>query len=178
MPTVALLGTFDTKGNEYAFLRDRVRERGAEPLLIDAGVNEPIGVDPDVSRGEVAAAGGSDIDELAAAGDRGAAVDAMARGAAALVTRLHNEGRIDAIVGLGGSGGSAIATTAMPAATIAERRRFTAALIGLSPAGCMLAISTSGCYVFRSTSSGTCAILGRCRSPLRRRRGGVPGTEI
>ena len=115
MPIVALLGTFDTKGHEYAFLRDRVREHGVETVLIDAGINEPVVVEPDVSRSEVAAAGGADVARLAVAGDRGAAVDAMARGAAALVLRLHSEGRLDAIVGLGGSGGSAIATTAMRA---------------------------------------------------------------
>jgi uncharacterized protein (UPF0261 family) len=115
MPVVALLGTFDTKGHEYAFLSDRVREHGVETLLIDAGVHAPVGVEPDVSRTEVAAAGGADVARLADAGDRGAAVDAMARGAAALVARLHDEGRLDAIVGLGGSGGSAIATTAMRA---------------------------------------------------------------
>jgi uncharacterized protein (UPF0261 family) len=115
MPIVALLGTFDTKGHEYAFLRDRVREQGAEALLIDAGINDPLGVEPDIARSEVAAAGGADVAQLASAGDRGAAVEAMARGAAALVARLHAEGRLDAIVGLGGSGGSAIATTAMRA---------------------------------------------------------------
>jgi uncharacterized protein (UPF0261 family) len=115
MPVVALLGTFDTKGLEYAFLSDRVREHGVETLLIDAGVNEPVGVEPDVARAEVAAAGGADVARLADAGDRGAAVEAMARGAAALVARLHRQGRLDAIAGLGGSGGSAIATTAMRA---------------------------------------------------------------
>jgi uncharacterized protein (UPF0261 family) len=114
-PIVALIGTFDTKGREYAFLRDGVREHGAETLLIDAGIYEPVGVEPDVSRSEVAAAGGADVARLAGARDRGGAVEAMARGAAVLVARLHGEGRLDAVVGLGGSGGSAIATTAMRA---------------------------------------------------------------
>jgi uncharacterized protein (UPF0261 family) len=113
MPIVALLGTFDTKGREYAFLRDRLLEQGVETLLIDAGIDRPVGVEPDIPRDEVAAAGGADVAQLADARDRGAAVDAMARGAAAVVARLHCEGRLDAIVGLGGSGGSAIATTAM-----------------------------------------------------------------
>src|SRR5262249_3208323 len=94
---------------------DRVHEHNVETLLIDAGINEPVGVEPDVARSEVAAAGGADVAELADEGDRGAAVDAMARGAAALVARLHGEGRLAGIVGLGGSGGSAIATTAMRA---------------------------------------------------------------
>jgi uncharacterized protein (UPF0261 family) len=47
--------------------------------------------------------------------DRGEAVEAMARGAAAVVRRLHEEGRLQGIVALGGSGGTSIATRAMQA---------------------------------------------------------------
>jgi uncharacterized protein (UPF0261 family) len=112
---VLLLGTFDTKGHEYAFVRDRLRELDVEVLLVDAGINEPVGVEPDVGRNIVAAAGGARIEELAAAGDRGAAVEAMAQGAPVLVRRLFDEGRFDGILALGGSGGSSIATAAMRA---------------------------------------------------------------
>jgi uncharacterized protein (UPF0261 family) len=114
VPTVVLLGTLDTKGVEYAFLRDRVREHGVEVLLVDVGVYEPQ-LEADVSREEVARAAGADVNELAAAGDRGAAVAVMARGAAEVVRRLHAEGRLDGVLGLGGSGGSSIATSAMRA---------------------------------------------------------------
>jgi uncharacterized protein (UPF0261 family) len=112
METVVLLGTLDTKGHEYAYLRDRVREQGVDCLLVDAGVFEPQ-VSPDVSRHEVAAAAGADVEALAAAGDRGAAVTAMAEGAAAVVKRLHAEGRLDGIASVGGSGNSSIAGAAM-----------------------------------------------------------------
>jgi uncharacterized protein (UPF0261 family) len=113
--TVVLLGTLDTKGVEYAFLRDRLREAGVDVLVVDAGVHEPVGLEPDVGRDEVARAGGADVAALAAAGDRGAAVAAMCRGAEALVGRLHAEGRLDGILALGGSGGSSIAAGAMQA---------------------------------------------------------------
>jgi uncharacterized protein (UPF0261 family) len=112
MPTVVLLGTLDTKGAEYAFLRDRLREHGVDTLLVDAGIFEPA-VEPNVGRAEVAAAAGADVEALAAAGDRGAAVAAMAEGAAAALRRLHDEGRLDGVLGLGGSGGSSIVTRAM-----------------------------------------------------------------
>ena len=113
MPTVVLLGTLDTKGREYAYLAERIREHGVDVLIVDAGiVGEPLAV-PDVPREEVAAAAGADVAELARAGDRGAAVETMARGAAEVVQRLHAEGRLDAIGGLGGSGGSALVTHAM-----------------------------------------------------------------
>jgi uncharacterized protein (UPF0261 family) len=114
LATVVLLGTFDTKGHELAYLRDRVREHGVDVLLVDVGVFEPQ-VEPDVGRDEVARAAGEDASELAARGDRGAAVTAMARGAEAVARRLHAEGRLDAIAGLGGSGNSSIATAAMRA---------------------------------------------------------------
>ena len=115
MPTVVLVGTLDTKGKEYAFLRDRLREQGVDALLVDAGiVGEPL-VEPDVPREEVAAAAGADVRALAEAGDRGAAVATMARGAVEVVKRLHAEGRLDGILGLGGSGGSALVTEAMRA---------------------------------------------------------------
>jgi uncharacterized protein (UPF0261 family) len=115
VPTVVLLGTLDTKGGEYAFLRERVREHGVDVLLVDAGVHDPVGVEPDVPRAEVARAAGADVAELAAAGDRGAAVTAMGEGAEDVVRRLHADGRLDGILALGGSGGSSIATRAMRA---------------------------------------------------------------
>ena len=115
MPTVVLVGTLDTKGKEYDFLRDRVREHGVDVLLVDCGImGEPL-TTPDITREEVAVAAGADVQALAAAADRGVAVTAMAEGAAAVVTRLHAEGRLDGILGLGGSGNSALATHAMRA---------------------------------------------------------------
>ncbi len=115
MPTVVCLGTLDTKGHEYAFLRGRLLGHGVEVLVVDAGIHEPKGLEPDVGRAEVARAAGADVSALAAAGDRGAAVTAMAAGAEAVVSRLHAEGRLDGVVALGGSGGSSIAARAMQA---------------------------------------------------------------
>ena len=113
--TVVLLGTFDTKGKEYAYVRDRIRERGVDVLLVDAGIlAEPL-VEPDVTRQEVAAAAGADVQALADARDRVTAIETMGRGAAEVVRRLHAEGRLDAIGALGGSGGTALATQAMRA---------------------------------------------------------------
>jgi len=112
MATVVLIGTLDTKGHEYGYLRDRLREQGVDVLLVDAGVFEAQ-VEPDVSRQEVAEAAGADADALAAAGDRGAAVSAMAAGAAVVAKRLHDEGRLDGIAAVGGSGNSSIAAAAM-----------------------------------------------------------------
>ena len=111
--TVLLIGTLDTKGAEYEYLRDRLVDAGVDVLLADVGTLEPPTTEPDISREEVAAGTGADPGGLAAAGDRGAAVTAMADAAAVLVRRLHEEGRIDGVLAAGGSGNTAIATRAM-----------------------------------------------------------------
>jgi uncharacterized protein (UPF0261 family) len=113
--TVLLVGTLDTKGAEYAYLRDRLRLHGVATLLADAGVDEPRGVEPDIGRADVGAETGADPAALAAAGDRGEAVTAMAAAAEALARRLYAEGRIGAVLAAAGSGGTAIATRAMRA---------------------------------------------------------------
>ena len=112
MPTVVLLGTLDTKGKEYDYLRDRLREQGVVVVLVDAGVFDPQAT-ADVTNEEAARAAGADVQELAAGGDRGVAVETMARGAAAVVRKLHAEGRLDGILSVGGSGNSSIAGIAM-----------------------------------------------------------------
>jgi uncharacterized protein (UPF0261 family) len=113
--TVLLIGTLDTKGEEYAYLRDRLRDAGVDVLLADVGTLDPPSVEPDISREEVAAGTGADPAALAEARDRGAAVTAMADAAAALARRLHADGRIDGVLAAGGSGNTAIATRAMQA---------------------------------------------------------------
>jgi uncharacterized protein (UPF0261 family) len=115
LPTVVCLGTLDTKGHEYAFLRERLLGHGVDVIVVDAGVQDPVGLEPDVGRAEVARAAGADAAALAAGGDRGAAVTAMGAGAEAVIRRLHGEGRLDGVVALGGSGGSSIAARAMQA---------------------------------------------------------------
>jgi uncharacterized protein (UPF0261 family) len=112
-PVVVLVGTLDTKGNEYAFVRDRLRAEGVDVTVVDVGVLGEPAFAPDITREEVARAGGTDLAALIATGNRGAAVTAMGEGAAAGVARLHAEGRLDAVFGLGGSGGSSLVARAV-----------------------------------------------------------------
>src|SRR6266851_8098038 len=118
MPIVVLLGTLDTKGIEYEYLRKRVQALGCEVILIDAGIKGSPLTQPDVTREEVAKAANADGAQLAAAGDRGVAVETMANGATAIVLDLYAKGRLQGILGLGGSGGSSLVTQAMRALPI------------------------------------------------------------
>ena len=130
MPTVVLAGTLDTKGIEYAFVRDRLREQGVDVILVDAGVlGRPL-VAPDITREEVAEAGGASLADLVAAQDRGKAVEAMAGGLGAVVRRLHDEGRLDAMLGLGGGGGSALIGAAMRELPIVTPKLLVSTMVG------------------------------------------------
>ena len=111
--TVALLGALDTKGPEYAFVKQCIEARGHDTLLVDVGVLGPPALRPDVCREEVAREADADAAALAEKQDRGEAVAAMSRGAEALVPKLYAEGRFDAIMALGGGGGTSVACAAM-----------------------------------------------------------------
>jgi uncharacterized protein (UPF0261 family) len=113
MSTIAVLGTFDTKGEEHAFVAELIRERGHRTLMIDVGALEPPGFKPDITREEVAQAGGVDLAALVARRDRGETVTAMAQAASAMLTKLVAERRVEGVISLGGGGGTAIATAAM-----------------------------------------------------------------
>ena len=113
MPTVLLIGTLDTKGQEYAYVRDQIRAAGHDTMVMDLGIlGEPF-IAPDITAAEVARAGGGDLDALRAQGDRGAAVEVMQRGACALVQTLFADRRFDGVAGLGGGGGTAMIAAAM-----------------------------------------------------------------
>ncbi len=113
--SVILLGTLDTKGEEYAWLRDRLVERGVEVVVVDVGVLGAPRCTADVERESVAVAGGTSIAALTAAGDRGAALRAMTHGATALVRERCDAGEVGGILAVAGSGGSAIAAGVMQA---------------------------------------------------------------
>lgn len=112
MAIVVLLGTLDTKGTEYAFVRDRLRAAGVDTLVVDTGVLGEPAFAPDVASADVAAAAGADLAALADRSDRGEAVGVMAEGAARVIRRLHAEGRLDGALALGGTGGTSVAARA------------------------------------------------------------------
>ncbi|SPE20804.1 conserved hypothetical protein [Candidatus Sulfotelmatomonas gaucii] len=111
--TVAILGTLDTKGEEFAYLRRRIESSGVGTIVIDSGVLGTPAFAADVSRDEVARAGGHAIEELVSARDRGKSIAVMAEGAAAVVRRLFGEGKIEGLISLGGTAGTSIAALAM-----------------------------------------------------------------
>jgi uncharacterized protein (UPF0261 family) len=121
-PTVVLLGSLDTKGREYAFVRSHLYAAGVRPLVVDFGVLGEPSFAPDVTAAEVARAAGAELAELRFSREgsdtRAVALATMERGASTLVLRFHEEGRCDGVLGLAGSGGSTVISGAMRALPI------------------------------------------------------------
>lgn len=117
MKTIAIIGTFDTKGTEFEFIKKLVREQGLDTLCIHTGAFEPLFA-PDVSNAEVSASVGVSMEEISSKRDRAFATDVMSRGAEKLIPELYAQGRFDGIISVGGSGGTSMATPAMRALPI------------------------------------------------------------
>lgn len=113
MGVIAVLGTYDSKGQELAYVAGIIAARGHQPLKIDVGTLEAPVVEPDIRRDEVL-----DFSKVRDRQDRGECVGAMAQAAPPFLARLVAEGRIQGVISLGGGGGTAIATAAMRALPI------------------------------------------------------------
>jgi uncharacterized protein (UPF0261 family) len=115
--SVLLIGTLDTKATEVAFVRDLIRGAGVPVLVADAGTFGPP-CPADISSADLFAAAGVKLDDVRRANDRGKAVEVAAKGAEQIAKRLHAEGKLSGILGLGGSAGTTIATAAMRAVPV------------------------------------------------------------
>jgi len=114
--TILVIGAFDSKGPEYAFLIERIRAQGYRTLTLNIGVLGTTDLfTVDIEASDVADAGGTPLNELREKSDRGTAMKVMAAGAPALTKRLYKKGRFDGIIGMGGTGGSSVITAAMRA---------------------------------------------------------------
>ncbi|MGA0407692.1 MAG: Tm-1-like ATP-binding domain-containing protein, partial [Limisphaerales bacterium] len=115
MATIAIIGTFDTKGQEHQFLAEALRRLGKRTILIDVGTGKAPGIKPDITRHEVAQAAGLDLDTLMQQQDRGLCVEGMAGAIPILMKKLVNQGAVQGVIAMGGGGGTSIATAAMRA---------------------------------------------------------------
>jgi uncharacterized protein (UPF0261 family) len=113
--TVVLAGALDTKGQEYAFVKQIIEAQGVATLVVDFGIMGSPAFEPDIRREEVIAAGGGDVAHLASGRHKDEAMRTAAAGLAQVVRRLYDEQKLDGILAMGGTGGTSVATTAMRA---------------------------------------------------------------
>lgn len=110
---VVILGALDTKGSEFTFIKQLIEKEGVDTLVVDFGTMGEPDFEPEVKRDEVAAAGGGDLPYLASGEHKDEAMETMANGLAVVVRKLYDEGKLGGVIGMGGTGGTSIATAAM-----------------------------------------------------------------
>lgn len=109
-PVVCLVGTLDTKGTEYAFVKDCLLATGVDVLVVDCSViGQPL-FTPDISATDVAERAGIRLEDFKSgvegAGGRVLAITKMSEGLQQVLEELVSQDRIDAVMGLGGTGGT------------------------------------------------------------------------
>jgi uncharacterized protein (UPF0261 family) len=107
--TILVIGTYDTKDEELAYLADKIRAQGGGVVTMDVSVLGDPSEPTDISKHDVAEAAGSSIQAAIDSGDENTAMQIMAKGSAALTAKLYGEGRIDAMIALGGTMGTDLA---------------------------------------------------------------------
>ncbi|MFY0309026.1 Tm-1-like ATP-binding domain-containing protein [Leisingera sp. D0M16] len=130
--TILVAGTYDTKDDELGYLADVIREQGGRVLTMDVSVLGDPSRPTDVSKHEVAKAGGSSIEAAIASGDENTAMQIMGAGAAAKALELYRAGRIDGVIVLGGTMGTDLALD-MCAALPVGVPKYIASTVAFSP---------------------------------------------
>jgi uncharacterized protein (UPF0261 family) len=113
--TVVVLATLDTKSEEAEFLKARIEGLGGSAMVVDIGVVGEPSIAADVSRAEVAVAGGTDLDSLLEAPTREAAGPVMVAGATKILLERIAAGEAHAVLGVGGTQGTSSCTQVMQA---------------------------------------------------------------
>ncbi len=112
--SILMIGCFDTKEENFNFLRQCIVSHGESVIAMNTGIFGSTSLFPVELESElVAAEAGESIEDLRKKADRGHAVDIMGKGAGKLVSGLFTEGKIKAVIGMGGGGGTYIALAAM-----------------------------------------------------------------
>jgi len=111
--TVVLVGSLDTKGEEFAFVKTLIEGLGLKTFVVDFGVMGDPALKPDINRDQVAKAAGGDLTYLQSGEHKDQAMQTMSEELAMIVLQLYNDGKLDGILGMGGGGGTSIATAAM-----------------------------------------------------------------
>ena len=111
--TIVIVSTLDTKGQEAAFLKALIQERGHRVILLDTNTGGEASIHPDISAKEVAEAAGEKIEEIKKMKDTGKASAMMIEGAIKKVQSLLEKGELDGIISFGGASNTAMATAIM-----------------------------------------------------------------
>ena len=113
--TIVVLATLDTKGTEAEYLCRQIEKLNNTALVIDTGVVGTPTSEADITRQQVAQAGGTSLKTLLENPTREVAAPIMADGTTHLVIDLVTQGKVNGIISMGGTQGTTLATKVMRA---------------------------------------------------------------
>lgn len=113
--TIVIVSTLDTKAEETKYLREQIEKLGCNVLVMDVGTGGKPAMPAEITREEVLAAAGQDIDFKALEGDRPRLSRLMVSGGGKKASELYGLNRLDGIIGVGGATSSLMATGVMRA---------------------------------------------------------------
>lgn len=105
---IAIVGTFDTKGEEHLFLKERIEKRGIRTLTINVGTKGPSPFPADIDLYQEMIK-----DPKGSAGSRDEAVQAILLSAQKLIRELYQKKEISGIISAGGGTGTHLGTSIM-----------------------------------------------------------------
>ncbi|MCP4669631.1 MAG: UPF0261 family protein, partial [Deltaproteobacteria bacterium] len=133
--SILIISTMDTKGEETLYLKQKIEALGLKSLLMDISMRGEEPFQADISPDQVASAGGASLEEVRLSRERSRITNITIAGASNIAKDLYAEGKVNAVIALGGSTGSLMATEVMRALPFGVPKLMissTAALPGLS----------------------------------------------
>ena len=113
--SIYAIATMDSKGNEIAYIGERITAAGGSPVLVDVGTRGAVQMQPDISRERVASFHPKGADAVLSLTDRGQAVTAMSEALVRFLVHEWESGKVAGVIGIGGTGGTALIAPALRA---------------------------------------------------------------
>ena len=114
MPAILLIATLDTKAEEAFYIKKKIESFGQKVLLANTGVFLSFKEAADIKGEDIVKAGcGLTIEELKAKKSKGFSIESITKGIKKITRELYEEGKISAVLSIGGAQGTDIGTSAM-----------------------------------------------------------------
>lgn len=112
---IVIICNLDTRGEDIAFVKDLIKSRGHEAILLDFSMEEPPPFPGDITCEQVADRGGLPIATVRQyyRSNRDAATNNQIKGASAIIGDLMAEGRVHGVIGIGGATATLVSTSVM-----------------------------------------------------------------
>lgn len=112
MAVIAVIACCDTKYHEIKYVRETIKKSGNQPLVLDISTGPVTPLDADITREEILGIGGYTWEQIRGF-DKSGAISAMTESVAKTVIKLHQEKKINGVIGMGGLQNTVVCSAAL-----------------------------------------------------------------